>query len=296
MPLVIAVGCGGDAEESETSIAVAAEAPAAGRAILLIRDRVAAPLECGEHLRGGSFADWVRCRDEGAPEGGWPARDALVPIGCFDPGQRSWVVGGCLPGGEALVSGAGSEIRAGEPAPVVCEASGDWKEGVAAEFSSADGSRFAIDVASHERFSILPAGPGPALSADLERALGSAVARDLDNVSPPSAEVVIDQLVESDLGGDGRVDRLVSVHVPSGEEIYDLFSALYLGVGAEPARWVLLMESQIERFQVLALTDLDRDGAREFVLEARYYEGAYTFLYRFAGEDTVQLGGWGCGA
>jgi len=297
------VGCGPKGTSNVAGTGASGE-PVPPVAALFLVDTTYSPAECLAAFEGADDGNgWDCVNEKEGPEGGYPI---AIPLGCYNPLTSEW--SGQCELNDALLSLEGKPVTFEGSFPAVCGASGDVKRSYGATYAADDHSGYVITQTYHDTLSLVPAARAelaPALleavKADgVQRAVASQAARDPENLGPPFdatlSNLTVDQIVELDVDGDGVKDLLVSVSAPLEDDVYLAFSGLYLIVNGDPARLTLLMKSDLEKFTVLALTDLDRNHRPEIVLASDYYEGSYIFLYRFAGTDLVQIAGWGCGA
>jgi hypothetical protein len=127
------------------------------------------------------------------------------------------------------------------------------------------------------------------------------------------AKVVITQILRIDLEGDGEEEVLISAtnysskedDIPSNapEGSYSFVLLRRVVSGRVTTRLVAgefypkaKEFSAPNRYQVLAVLDLDGDGKLEVIVHSAYYEGAATTIYRCTPAKVEELVSAGCGA
>lgn len=110
---------------------------------------------------------------------------------------------------------------------------------------------------------------------------------------PQGLHITIKQVTAVDLDGSGADDHMVSIettHGTTGEP----YTALLMR--RDGGSWSKLYESDFEQFTVMAISDLDGDGAFEILLQNAYHEGTYFTFQRWKNGAFEALGTVGCGA
>jgi hypothetical protein len=142
------------------------------------------------------------------------------------------------------------------------------------------------------------------------RALGEAA---FEDEAVDAAQGAVEQLVVTDLDGDGDDEALVSfefVQPSAGPGAPgDLAALLVIDVTTREADTVLLSVvpddaddgtggffEVIERYRILDVADLNGDGRMEVLVHAWYYEGAAVIVYTYEGTDLTEVLSAGCGA
>ncbi len=145
---------------------------------------------------------------------------------------------------------------------------------------------------------------------DAYRALGAAA---FDDEPVDGASGTVEQLVVTDLDGDGDDEALVSFEFiqPSAGPgaAGDLAALLVVDATTRAAETVLLSAVPeqdpdadtasfeiIERYRILDVVDLNGDGRMEVLVHAWYYEGAAVIVYTYADGQLTEVLAAGCGA
>lgn len=155
------------------------------------------------------------------------------------------------------------------------------------------GTRIDVDQASP---------PPPTVTDELRNALVRAAAADLSDGDEPGAvtpgEIMVEQVVSTDVDGDGKPDTLVTANIPRGEEEGPgyVWSALVVLPGGDAAKARSAWKSDLEHLTIDASFDLEGDGARELVYSAEYYEGGGRGVASIVNGKLEFAGQWGCGA
>jgi hypothetical protein len=158
-----------------------------------------------------------------------------------------------------------------------------------------------------------PVQPRPAeqvgLQVDEYRQIGATFAAEL---GVDGAAGAVEQVVRSDLDGDGMEEVLVAFERYSGEPFGAPgdYSIVYLRVPrvGGPVEDVRLFGEAVApdlpddelpfllRARVLAVADLNGDGRMEIVLRTWYYEGAGVSVFELSGAAATEVMSNGCGA
>ncbi len=143
---------------------------------------------------------------------------------------------------------------------------------------------------------------------DAYRALGEAA---FEDVAVDATQGAIEQLVVTDLDGDGDDEALVSfefIQPSAGPGAPgDLAALLVIDATTRASQTVLLSVVPepdpddvsfdiIERYRILDVADLNGDGRMEVLVHAWYYEGAAVIVYTYADDELTEVLAAGCGA
>ncbi len=277
--------------EAGAALRCAPEGAVVGQRQVLVHGTADTNPVCMPLFLEGKSIEWLEClaREHETST----LTESLVSVGCYDAASAEWQIGGCPVVGESVTTGRGTAITTGELVPAYCVPSGDWKISVALAPGPSAETAIAVSTSAAEHF-VPISGQGPPSNASVEAAIEAAVARDSDKPGQVGPQIL--QVVPVEANGEPGGELLVSVVVRGSDPMMPDFSALYLVPSSGEGEPVLLLSSDLETFSVLALSDLDGDCKQEILVLSLYYEGEYTMMFRFAGDDLVQLGGWGCGA
>jgi hypothetical protein len=223
----------------------------------------------------------------------------LTPLACWNPLSQG-LSGGpdCLPflaAGTAVWLAGGRQSQIDRHVRVECEPSGDSSEGVQLVAGAVN------DTDPWPEFGAVPVdlgawlwvAPAQDTAARPDGPTWSAVVR---ASKQPAEKLTLEQSLALDVDRDGREELLVSVVAKGSEPDTGefAFSGLFLVRAGRPP--VLLEESTMHRYRVLATLDLDGDGKRELLLQSTYYEGDETSLVRVIGDKVEVIAARGCGA
>jgi|JI10StandDraft_1071094.scaffolds.fasta_scaffold107217_3 hypothetical protein len=151
-----------------------------------------------------------------------------------------------------------------------------------------------IDVQVH------PREPRPAGDPALRAALVRVAAADVGDRGGPivAADLVIDQVIDVNVVGDARPDRLIAVNapLPEGDGPGYRWSALVLAPSGDLAAARSVWTSDLESIFLDASFDLDGDGVRELIYSSDYYEGGGRGGATIEDGALHPLGTWACGA
>lgn len=111
-------------------------------------------------------------------------------------------------------------------------------------------------------------------------------------------EITVEQVVQAQLDGDGKLDTLVAANVPLGESDGPgyVWSALVLVPGSDYQAATSLWVSDLEHLWIDATLDVEGDGVSELIYSAAYYEGGGQGAAMIKSGKLEMLGQWGCGA
>jgi hypothetical protein len=147
-----------------------------------------------------------------------------------------------------------------------------------------------------------------ATAPDAYRTLGADA---FDDEPVDAAPGTVEQLVVTDLDGDGDDEALVAfefIQPSAGPGAPgDLAALLVIDATSRAAETVLLSAVPeadgddesfeiIERYRVLDVADLNGDGRMEVLVHAWYYEGAAVIVYTYADDELTEVLSTGCGA
>lgn len=141
------------------------------------------------------------------------------------------------------------------------------------------------------------------------RALGEAA---FEDEAVDASQGAVEQLVVTDLDGDGDDEALVSFEFVQPSIVGapgDLAALLVIDATTREADTVLLSAvpddagdgddgsfELIERYRVLDVADLNGDGRMEVLVHAWYYEGAAVIVYTYDDGELTEVLAAGCGA
>jgi hypothetical protein len=224
----------------------------------------------------------------------------LAPLACFD-GATGRKAGGeaCLdlvPAGAHVKLGDGTDLAVGARGAIPCAVGGTRAVGLAAP---------GLRAGSLDQYALWSTGPAPVLEPFARPEPGQVIALPGDELARVSAAVsadapgppIVTQALDVDLDGDGRLERIYSVHVLKIGEEDDLefaFSGLLYGA-AESGALAALVRSDGEVFTVLAAFSLDGGPARSLFIDPALYEGTMRAVVRESGGALETVGQWSCG-
>jgi hypothetical protein len=165
----------------------------------------------------------------------------------------------------------------------------------------------AIDLESYAADGLAGGGdqetsPGMQVADNVSAALARVATADLaagDHArSVDPSEIVVEQVVTTNVDGDPRPDVVIAANVPMGSDDgpgYE-WSALVVVPDGDYARAASAWTSDLEHMTIDASFDLEGDGQRELVYSAEYYEGGGHGVATVKDGKLEFLGQWGCGA
>lgn len=120
-----------------------------------------------------------------------------------------------------------------------------------------------------------------------------------DGGDPITADaIVIEQVIEVNVTGDARPEKLIAANVPQSEDEGPGYrwSALVMAPDGDVDHLVTLWQSTLEHLTIDASYDLEGDGVRALVYSAEYYEGAGRGTATVTNDKLDLIASWGCGA
>ena len=143
---------------------------------------------------------------------------------------------------------------------------------------------------------------GMKVADDVRAALARIATADLKRGESPRAigpgEIVVEQVVTTNVDGDPRPDLVIAANVPLSDDNGPgyVWSALVVMPGGDPAAGASVWTSDLEHMTIQASFDLEGDGQRELIYSAEYYEGGGQGAASIEQGKLSILGSWGCGA
>lgn len=220
----------------------------------------------------------------------------LVPLLCADASHGLTRGMACL---EWLLAHPSVELASGARIRVTSRADLAMEGGGASALlvdvpSAVRQNRYAVapDLASASARAYSETEVAPSLDAVPRRAIAASLRA--GRTGEESVLQVI-QVIDEDLDGDGRAERLVSARLATrADETGDDASGGLFLVEANRVSPVLGVELY-DRTLVCATMDLDRDGRREVWIRTSYYEGHTSLVARLSGAHLEVLDQWSAG-
>jgi hypothetical protein len=233
---------------------------------------------------------------------------ALYPLACFDKDKKK-----LLAGSECLkMVPAGTDVRiaskfssfnkkAGELAEPVCLGGSGKKVAIAVEGIS-EGADFVYGTWPPSAIKIVTrtdddtTTPPKTVPNESDKDKLVAAIKALGS----TGEVMIDQIAEADVDGDGKADKLVSAHIPNAalDETY-VWSGLFVAPGGDFGKLVLVekVKSKPDVFEARGTLDLDGDKKAELWVRRTSQDGsAGESVFTAPAGKWSGVGGWSCGA
>jgi hypothetical protein len=228
---------------------------------------------------------------------------ALYPLACFDKDKKK-----LLPGSDCLaLVAAGTDVRiaskfssfnkkAGALTEPTCMAGTGKKVAIAVE-GITQGADFAYGTWPPSAIKIV------ALTGDDTTSPPKTVPNESDKdklvAAAGGGELMIDQIAEADLDGDGKADKVITAHVPNPalDEVYK-WSGVLVARGGDFGKLeeVVSLKNKPDAFEVRGSLDLDGDKSAElWVRRTSQDGGAGDTVFAGPGGKWKRVGGWSCG-